>query len=321
MTAYRRRNQDDRVMLVDQAILQAKRICRAVYNLAFLGLQYNYWLIQLMFTSCFAGVILMLKCFCCCFLFSKRFMATEMSEDEKGKFYRLREKTRVPFDSTNREHKESLALLYRYAFSEDAENLPNTMLSENWMDMGFQSNDPSRDFRGGGLTSLHHLLYYAENSHENFIRMVNLSQASLYMLALTSIRLTFFMREYFLFDSGISVLDPLSMDTMLRRRMRNLCIFIARIGRSNEAGLCLEPRMESYARLHKILLDLHFAAWSQSTWNCDHEKLRSAEHAAKSIFKKVIESKIFLDIYDFEEQCRNFELSWLTQDDLNEKNH
>lgn len=319
MTAYRRRNPEDKVMLVDRTILLLRRIVQGCILLILKASQFSFAAVQLLFTGCFAAAYMMLRIVCCCCFIPFQYLTPNLTEEEKGLVYRLREKAQVPYDAENNDHRRTLCLLYRYAFSEESESLPHSMLSEKWKDVGFQSNDPAKDFRGGGLISLQHLVYYAESNHCTFRRLVNLSQASRYMLALTSIRLTFFMLKYFGLDSKTPLADPQNMETSMRRKLKNLCTFISQETNSSVTNKSLEPRLEGYARLHGLLMDLHFAAWTESTWTCDPGKLRSAEHACQAVFSKVIESKLFDNFELFDRECMQFDVSWLTKDDIGKK--
>lgn len=47
-----------------------------------------------------------------------------------------------------------------------------TYISDRWVDLGFQSDDPSRDFRGGGVLSLACLVYMAESAPDVFHRLM-----------------------------------------------------------------------------------------------------------------------------------------------------
>ena len=63
-----------------------------------------------------------------------------------------------------------------------AEALVNTHLEEEnrrfqavsamWMGRGFQSDDPTRDFRGGGLLALQNLVYMCEHHQARVIEMI-----------------------------------------------------------------------------------------------------------------------------------------------------
>lgn len=47
-----------------------------------------------------------------------------------------------------------------------------TYISDGWVALGFQSDDPSRDFRGGGVLSLACLVYMAESAPDVFHRLM-----------------------------------------------------------------------------------------------------------------------------------------------------
>lgn len=44
--------------------------------------------------------------------------------------------------------------------------------SQKWIEAGFQGHDPANDFRGGGIFSLHNLLYMAQHHHATFQRLL-----------------------------------------------------------------------------------------------------------------------------------------------------
>ncbi|KAI8644111.1 ELMO/CED-12 family-domain-containing protein [Parasitella parasitica] len=67
------------------------------------------------------------------------------------------------YDSSNHLHEEKLLKLWE-------EMMPGTelesRLTTQWVEIGFQGNDPATDFRGMGLQGLHDLLYFIQN-HAN----------------------------------------------------------------------------------------------------------------------------------------------------------
>ncbi|KAI8111521.1 hypothetical protein M9435_004021 [Picochlorum sp. BPE23] len=70
-----------------------------------------------------------------------------------------------------------LERLWNAAWSIGGDSAPQglshtTYTSDRWVDLGFQSDDPSRDFRGGGVLSLTCLVYMAESAPHVFHRLM-----------------------------------------------------------------------------------------------------------------------------------------------------
>lgn len=57
-----------------------------------------------------------------------------------------------------------------------SEASPFAAVSERWKEMGWQSDDPSRDFRGGGFLSLECLVTFAEERTDLFHQLLAASQ-------------------------------------------------------------------------------------------------------------------------------------------------
>lgn len=72
---------------------------------------------------------------------------------------KLQERLAIPFDGSLPAHQEALKSLWHASFPDRA--MPG-LVSPQWKDMGWQGNDPSTDFRGGGFVSLENLLFIAE---------------------------------------------------------------------------------------------------------------------------------------------------------------
>eukprot|EP01126_Amoeba_proteus_P035362 TRINITY_DN3565_c0_g1_i15.p1 TRINITY_DN3565_c0_g1~~TRINITY_DN3565_c0_g1_i15.p1 ORF type:complete len:162 (-),score=24.15 TRINITY_DN3565_c0_g1_i15:1227-1712(-) len=52
---------------------------------------------------------------------------------------------------------------------------PNPLNHENWKLLGFQSDDPLRDFRGSGIFGLHNLLFFAHKYPRTWEKMADLN--------------------------------------------------------------------------------------------------------------------------------------------------
>lgn len=71
---------------------------------------------------------------------------------------KLQQRLAIPFDGSLPQHQEALRALWLASFPE--KDIPG-LVSPQWKDMGWQGNDPSTDFRGGGFISLENLLFFA----------------------------------------------------------------------------------------------------------------------------------------------------------------
>ncbi|KAG1050721.1 hypothetical protein G6F46_006292 [Rhizopus delemar] len=74
--------------------------------------------------------------------------------------YRISQSVSTPYDINNKEHEDKLLELWN-------KMMPNTPLesriSKQWVDIGFQGNDPATDFRGMGIQGLNDLLYFVNH--------------------------------------------------------------------------------------------------------------------------------------------------------------
>ncbi|KAG6557379.1 hypothetical protein Mapa_001309 [Marchantia paleacea] len=104
----------------------------------------------------------------------------------------LQEKLHVPFDGTLPEHQEALKSLWRAAFAN--RELPG-LVCEEWKEMGWQGNDPSTDFRGGGYVSLENLLFLAHKFPRSFQRLLHKQEGKRatweYPFAVAGLNITF----------------------------------------------------------------------------------------------------------------------------------
>lgn len=82
----------------------------------------------------------------------------------------LRHRLQISFDGSRIEHQDALRQLWRLAYP--AREIP-PLKSELWKEMGWQGNDPSTDFRGGGLISLENLIFFARNYPNSFQMLLN----------------------------------------------------------------------------------------------------------------------------------------------------
>lgn len=85
----------------------------------------------------------------------------------------FQEQIQVPFLIESEEHHAILRNFWDMVLVN--EKYPKDRKSEKWKDLGFQSDDPVRDFRGGGLYSLQCLVYFAQERPDDFFRLLHKS--------------------------------------------------------------------------------------------------------------------------------------------------
>jgi len=88
-----------------------------------------------------------------------------LSPLQEQRLNNLRRRLQIPFDGSRIEHQDALRQLWRLAYP--TREIP-PLKSELWKEMGWQGNDPSTDFRGGGLISLENLIFFARNYPNSF---------------------------------------------------------------------------------------------------------------------------------------------------------
>lgn len=111
----------------------------------------------------------------------------------------LRRQAAVPYDPTDRLQRSQLQRLWSIAFPED--EFPEETTSDRWKVMGWQSNDPGRDFRGGGALALTLLVRFAEARTEEFLKLMHKRYGERseweYPFAAAGVNLTFMLTEVF----------------------------------------------------------------------------------------------------------------------------
>ena len=87
---------------------------------------------------------------------------------------------RTPVQWTEAQHAEQLTRLYSL-FAPPSSPFPGTK-GEAWKALGFQGEDPTTDFRGMGLLSVHMLVYMGERHHDMARRLVDVVSVRPYPL-------------------------------------------------------------------------------------------------------------------------------------------
>ncbi|KAF5764547.1 putative ELMO domain-containing protein [Helianthus annuus] len=94
---------------------------------------------------------------------------SKLTSVEEERYQRLHERADVPFDETRVDHQKALAELWNLAYPEVT---LKGLISEQWMEMGWQGVNPSLDFRTCGFISLENLLFFAKTFPNAFRRLV-----------------------------------------------------------------------------------------------------------------------------------------------------
>eukprot|EP01025_Chloroclados_australasicus_P004692 TRINITY_DN1121_c2_g3_i1.p1 TRINITY_DN1121_c2_g3~~TRINITY_DN1121_c2_g3_i1.p1 ORF type:complete len:305 (+),score=42.59 TRINITY_DN1121_c2_g3_i1:62-916(+) len=96
----------------------------------------------------------------------------ELTDAQFQKIQFLRKLLQTDFDPENQEHQEQLRKLWEAGFpGVEYGGIKNP----KWKEMGWQGEDPSTDFRGAGMLGLYNLLYFADNSPNTFMILLNKS--------------------------------------------------------------------------------------------------------------------------------------------------
>ncbi|CAK0779165.1 hypothetical protein CVIRNUC_004709 [Coccomyxa viridis] len=124
------------------------------------------------------------------------FRPRQLTALQEERLQDLRERCRVLFDASKPQHMEALQRLWGVAFPGHAwEGLQ----ADRWMDMGWQRNDPSSDFRGAGLIALQNHLFMAQEQPALFRRLLRKTEGERseweYPFAVAGINLTFMLQE------------------------------------------------------------------------------------------------------------------------------
>lgn len=107
---------------------------------------------------------------------------------------------RKEFDRNDSLHIRTLKGLYWNLFGELGDEI-NLFSREEWKNVGFQNKDPSSDFRGGGYMALKNFLSFVEEEKE--LTKIMCIEQNEFFLAITSINVTMFLKNFFGVLKGI----------------------------------------------------------------------------------------------------------------------
>jgi len=100
----------------------------------------------------------------------KRSVPFILSASEQRALDEFRERTAKNFDVSDEEHQKVLQRLWKMSFSDDHEGY--APISDKWKMLGFQTNNPSTDFRGAGIFGLSNLIYFGEKYPRRFNKAI-----------------------------------------------------------------------------------------------------------------------------------------------------
>ncbi|XP_020211710.1 ELMO domain-containing protein A [Cajanus cajan] len=88
---------------------------------------------------------------------------------QEERLRRLKRRMKVFFDASRLDHQDALRALWSASFP--GQEL-QSLISDQWKEMGWQGRDPSTDFRGAGFISLENLLFFAKTFSISFQRIL-----------------------------------------------------------------------------------------------------------------------------------------------------
>ena len=106
------------------------------------------------------------------------------------------------YDGADAEHERLLRRLWACGFGADGPACE--LVSERWVHLGFQTPDPTKDFRGMGLLGLTHLVYFGETFPDVFHRLVAAQRKRDYPLACAGINVTSLLLELLCMKEAVS---------------------------------------------------------------------------------------------------------------------
>ncbi|CBZ50282.1 putative ELMO/CED-12 family domain-containing protein [Neospora caninum Liverpool] len=161
------------------------------------------------------------------------FDTCELTHEEEFVLHVLSSAACVPYNPDDPEQEKLLLELYDEVVS-PADPLPPDA-ERDWKAIGFQSQNPRTDFRGGGLLALQQLLFFAQNFHEEMLVLVQKSKQDVFPLAASLINATHMLGTFFdLYTDHHMMTGPSSVAARASPRcLKNftkLCVSAAKSG-------------------------------------------------------------------------------------------
>lgn len=92
-----------------------------------------------------------------------------LTPTQRRRWERLAARVGVPYAAENPDHILKLQGLWSLSFP--SEPFPSEIKSPRWKELGWQSDDPGRDFRGAGVLSLDSILFFSRSRPSEFLRL------------------------------------------------------------------------------------------------------------------------------------------------------
>lgn len=146
--------------------------------------------------------------------------SAKLLDEERYTLHRLKKKIGVLYDQSNESHEKKLFTYYSTIFPGESPN----KISPRWQRIGFQSNNPRTDFRGGGILSLDMMHYTAEAYPNEFRYMVSQSNTFGYPLSTTLINISHYMSVFLLKAEGTHAFPWLKGETATIRQKKTFAI-------------------------------------------------------------------------------------------------
>jgi hypothetical protein len=323
MTAFKK-TRADWSFLVDRILALMQDWAASVLDIAIFGAELWLSLAMMCFTAGLESLRLMLAC-CCCFCFAiQSLSAVRLTEEDKNRYQRLRHHIARPFDRDNPRHLEHLTKLAIVVFGEKMAKEERSDSPLDWESIGFQTDDPSKDIRGGGLVSIEHITAFVKKRPRKFWEIRKFVKESSYLFACASIRLTFFLIEYFGFTSSPSDTLGVGLDLDRRRSLKNLALFISRDENNVELDDPLQVNASGLTLIQNEMLELHFKTWVALLDDPSiqpHELLSTSEQFVQAAFASLIETKNYGSLKDFLQDLRSFDADRLPETYLQRYRH
>eukprot|EP00350_Pseudokeronopsis_sp_OXSARD2_P007955 CAMPEP_0170545174 /NCGR_PEP_ID=MMETSP0211-20121228/3658_1 /TAXON_ID=311385 /ORGANISM="Pseudokeronopsis sp., Strain OXSARD2" /LENGTH=186 /DNA_ID=CAMNT_0010849003 /DNA_START=239 /DNA_END=799 /DNA_ORIENTATION=- len=157
----------------------------------------------------------------------------------------------VSYDEFNGDHEELLLSLYIKAFNYDTPGFapPERLLTSEWEELGFQSNNPRTDFRGAGLLGLKCLKYLHKNYHLDFEAMRKANKEKNFFFAIASLNVSHHLQVYLYLNK-----DPVmpNMKTKLAGRVefKHFCRLNSKYKRT-------------FFELYSVYMKITFKIWNK----------------------------------------------------------
>ena len=262
------------------------------------------------------------NCCCCLCICCVRSFIT-VSEDEKGRYYKLREHVRTPHEVGEEKYQRTLSILYKNCFEKNRAEANTDRVEidpKKWTSIGFQSTEPSKDLRGGGLLALQQLSKLLQDRPKDAEEMISLTRRNLFLLACNSIRVTVFLRRLFEFDD-LDCMKRLTCSLSSRtKKLKNLCAFIGQDNSGEKLVQSELANLQAYDKLHQALLLEILKEWKgllRERPDLTILQMSLAERSVEAKFIKLVELRLypslneFLKVFSAEGVCK------LSQSDLN----